>query len=50
VEFDDLLIVLDDRAGDLVGQAFGKRAAQIVACARARREGRGRPADTCRGI
>ena len=31
VEFDELLVVLDDRAGDLVGQPFGERAAQVVA-------------------
>jgi len=31
VEFHELLIVLDDRAGDFLAQALGQRAAQIVA-------------------
>ena len=31
VEFHKLLVVLDDAAGDLVGQPFGERTAQVVA-------------------
>ena len=31
VEFHELLVVLGDRAGDVVAQALGQRAAQVVA-------------------
>ena len=31
MEFHELLIVLDDRAGNFLGEALGERAAQVIA-------------------